>query len=125
LEGDVHAYWRYAVRVDPAVINEGAVGLGGFMRQYGIANTPRYIQKPAYQCAVLAEQRTFGNSRWPFTLAHPDAINYDDALFPGVIDGLRNVLVLPWNERYERRHIDHIADVVAKGVKELSKVFVN
>ena len=40
---------------------------------YDIAAAPRYIQKPAFRCRVFAEQVTFGTSRWPFTLASPEA----------------------------------------------------
>ena len=36
----------------------------------------RYIQKPAFQCAVIREQKTFGKSRWPFTLARPEAVGH-------------------------------------------------
>ena len=41
-----------------------------------IAAAPRYIQKPAFRCKVFADQGTFGTSRWPFTLARPEAVDY-------------------------------------------------
>jgi len=48
----------------------------------------RYIQKPAFACQVIAQQRTFGNSRFPFTLARPEAVDYAKEKFP---DLLRNI----------------------------------
>jgi hypothetical protein len=61
---------------------------------------------------VFREQRTFGDSRWPFTVARPEALDYRPERFPGVNRFLDTVLVLPWNERYEQRHVDYIADSV-------------
>ncbi len=48
-------------------------------RSSGIFTVPRYIQKPAFACEVFSKQRTFGNSRWPFTLARPEAVDYSAA----------------------------------------------
>jgi dTDP-4-amino-4,6-dideoxygalactose transaminase len=109
-EADVHSFWRYAVTVDPAVITGGSVALGRLLAEAGISCAPRYIQKPAYQCAVFKDQRTFGNSRWPFTLARLEAVDYSEEKYPGVVHGLERVLVLPWTERYELTHIEYIAD---------------
>ena len=120
--GGLHTYWKYCLRVDENVINGGAVGLGGWLRERGIACAPRYIQKPAFRCEVFRDQRTFGTSRWPFTLARPEAVNYDESLFPGTFDALRHILVLPWNEKYTEEHVDFIASVIREGVEELTSV---
>jgi dTDP-4-amino-4,6-dideoxygalactose transaminase len=102
-------YWKYAVLVDPSVIPGGAVALGKALKDWGIASAPRYIQKPAFRCQVFRDQRTFGNSRWPFTLARPEAVDYSVERFPGTFQYLDRVLVLPWNENYTREHVDYIA----------------
>ena len=81
---DVHTYWKYCLRVDRAVIAGGADGLGRLLKERGIACAPRYIQKPAFQCEVFRDQRTFGDSRFPFTLARPEAVDYSPgACSPG------------------------------------------
>ena len=67
----------------------------------GIASAPRYIQKPAFRCEVFARQRTFGTSRWPFTLARPEALDYAAGRSRASSTALEGVLVLPWNERFE------------------------
>ena len=120
-DGAVHTYWKYCLRVDENVIEGGAVGLGGKLREKGIACAPRYIQKPAFRCQVIRDQVTFGDSRWPFTLARPEAVNYDDSLFPGTFDALQHVLVLPWNEKYTQDHVDYIATTVREAAAELSR----
>jgi hypothetical protein len=68
---------------------------------------------------VFRDQRTFGNSRWPFTVARPEAVHYDPASYAGVYEGLDGILVLPWNERYTDEHVDAIAAAVAACVEEL------
>lgn len=110
--GAVHTYWRYCVWVDGGKLPGGSPALGAALKQYGIAAAPRYIQKPAFRCQVLRDQCTFGKSRFPFTLARPEAVNYDEALFPGTFKGLEEILVLPWNERFTEAHIDFIADAI-------------
>ncbi len=120
-DGAVHTYWKYCLRVDESVIEGGAVGLGAKLREKGIACAPRYIQKPAFSCQVFRDQVTFGESRWPFTLARPEAVDYDESLFPGTYEALRDVLVLPWNEVYSQEHIDYIAEAVRSSAAELTR----
>jgi perosamine synthetase len=120
-DGNQCSYWKYCLRVDPSRISGGAVGLAKKLKdERGIFSAPRYIQKPAFQCQVFSEQRTFGNSRWPFTLARPEAVDYDPARFPGTFSGLESILVLPWNERYTSEHVQYISDSIHHAVKELA-----
>ena len=118
--GNVHVYWKYCLCVDSNVIKDGAVGLAKKLKEEGIFSAPRYIQKPAFQCEIFEKQRTFGNSRFPFTLAKPEAIDYAPANFPGTFAGLEHVLVLPWNEAYTDEHIDYIADAIKEAIAQLS-----
>jgi perosamine synthetase len=111
-ENDVATWWKYAVHVDPDVIPGGPPAVAAELRVGGIASAPRYIQKPAFACKVFTEQRTFGHSRWPFTLAHPDAVDYAPDRFPGTFAFLDSVLVLPWNERYEAQHIEMLSAAI-------------
>jgi perosamine synthetase len=117
--GATHAYWKYIVMVDPAQIAGGSVALGAKLKERGIFNAPRYIQKPAFQCAVFRDRATFGSSGWPFTLADPAAVDYDPARFPGTFRALERVLVLPWNERYTGEHVDFIASALRDAAAEL------
>ena len=113
-------FWKYGLRVDRNIVMDGSVGLAKKLKEEkGIFSAPRYIQKPAFQCEVIAKQRTFGNSRWPFTLARSEAVDYNPDRFPGTFSGLEWVLVLPWNERYTDAHINYIADAIVDAVDEL------
>ena len=118
---DVHSYWRYCLRVDPAVVPGGPGALAQALRFYDIAAAPRYIQKPAFRCKVIADQVTFGTSRWPFTLARPEALDYSAEKFPGTFGGLEQALVLPWNERMTDEHIDFLGDSVRNAIASLGQ----
>src|ERR1700730_17775225 len=101
--GDVHTYWKYCLRVDSKVIPGGSVALGKELKARQISSVPRYIQKPACSCKIFQDQKTFGNSRLPFTLARPEVLRYDEARFPLTMQSLQEILVLPWNENYVER----------------------
>jgi dTDP-4-amino-4,6-dideoxygalactose transaminase len=120
-DGDVHTYWKYCLHVDPEVIEDGALGLGAALKEFDIATAPRYIQKPSFMCEVFRDQRTFGTSRWPFTLARPEAVDYDPARFPGSFTGLERILVMPWNEKYTEEHVRYLADSVTTAVERLRR----
>lgn len=118
--GSTHTYWKYCLRVDGDVIQGGSPAMGAQLKERGIMSAPRYIVKPAFRCEVFREQRTFGKSRWPFTLARPEAVDYSDAKFPGTKEGLERVLVLPWNEKYTDEHVDFLAASIREAVEKLS-----
>lgn len=111
-----NVFWRYPVLIDPAVVEGGAHGVAADLGRVGIGSAPRYIQKPAFQCKVISEQRTFGDSRFPFSLARPEAIDYSPDRFPGVFDYLDQVLVLPWNERFEGHHIESLSAALSESI---------
>lgn len=119
--GGVHVYWRYCVRVDPQQVRGGTTAAADLLRERGISAAPRYIQKPAFMCAVFQQQRTFGRSRYPFTLARPEAVHYAPERFPGTFEALDKVLVLPWNERYTTAHVHYIAQALQETVAHLSE----
>jgi perosamine synthetase len=117
--GAEHVYWKYALRVDERVIPGGPVALGARLSGLGIASAPRYIQKPAFECAVIREKQTFGSSGFPFTLARPEALDYAPSRFPGTYEGLATVLVLPWNEKYEEEHVVYLASSIRDAVADI------
>jgi perosamine synthetase len=117
----VHTYWKYCLGVDGAVVPGGAIALAGALKKRQISSAPRYIQKPAFMCQVFREQRTFGKSRFPFTLARPEAVQYEPKKYPLTAEALERVLVLPWNEKYEDIHIDYIATSIHESLAELGK----
>jgi perosamine synthetase len=119
---NVCTWWKYCLRVDKKVFPGGPVELAKLLKAKNIASAPRYIVKPAFACEVFTKQRTFGQSRWPFTLARPEAVDYSREKFPGTFEALEGVLVLPWNEKYTDEHLEYIADSVREAVAQLTTV---
>jgi len=114
-----NVYWKYCLIVDSNVVPDGAVGLAARLKARGISSAPRYIQKPAFQCEIFRNRRTFGNSQFPFNLARPEALDYDPARYPGTFQGLDHTLVLPWNETYTAEHVDYIANSLEEVIANL------
>lgn len=115
-----HAYWRYCLLVHPREVAGGAVALAERLAARGYTATPRYILKPAFAYQVFREQRTFGSSRYPFNLARREAVDYRRELFPGTHRLLENILVLPWNERYDSRDVHRLAEAIRSAIADLT-----
>jgi dTDP-4-amino-4,6-dideoxygalactose transaminase len=123
LPGATHVFWKYPLIVDPAVIPGGADALGAALKAAGVFCAPRYIQKPAFQCQVFTERKTYGKSRCPYTCRVRDGgedVVYDPAEFPGTFQGLERVVVLPWSEFYTDDHLEFLAASVRDAVAQLT-----
>jgi dTDP-4-amino-4,6-dideoxygalactose transaminase len=110
--GHKHTYWKYCLRVDGRQFAGGLDALAGALREMEVFCAPRYIQKPAFECEIFREQRTFGNSRFPFTHARAEVLDYSREKFPGTYEALATVLVLPLNEKYQPQHVNYVVEVI-------------
>ncbi|HME92383.1 MAG TPA: DegT/DnrJ/EryC1/StrS family aminotransferase, partial [Myxococcaceae bacterium] len=122
LPGARHVYWKYPLIVDPDIIVGGADALGVALKRAGIFCVPRYIQKPVFECQVLAERKTYGRSRCPYSCRERNGggqIVYDAAEYPGTMQGLERVVVLPWSEFYSEAHVMFIACAVRNAAESL------
>lgn len=122
--GASHVYWKYYLRLTEDNVGDVAKVLRD---EYGIASAPRYIVKPAFMCEVLRDKRTFGTSHWPYEgecRAGEPPVDYDPASFPGTVDGLAHVLVLPWNERYTEEHVDYMATAIIDSIQRVRESHV-
>jgi len=121
--GGTHVYWRYSIQVDPAIIKGGADAFGAKLKEAGIAAAPRYIQKLAFECEVLRDQKTFGKSRFPFVGPHragEPPIVYDKAKTPGAVKALERCVVLPMNEKYTPADVEYVATAVSDAARALA-----
>jgi len=122
--GANHVYWKYYLRLTEDNVGDVAKVL---REEYDIASAPRYIVKPAFICEVLRDKRTFGTSHWPYEgecRAGEPEVDYDPASFPGTVDGLAHVLVLPWNERYTEDHVDYMAMAIIDSIQRVRESHV-
>jgi len=119
----MHVYWKYPLRVDDAIVQGGVDELAGALKKRGIWSAPRYIQKPAFMCQVLRDRVTFGDSEFPFRgpqRAGAETLDYDIENFPGAVEALGHICVLPWNEAYTPDDVEYVARAIADAVCELS-----
>ena len=119
-----HTYWKYAIRVDEEAVDGGVDGFSDRLKSLGVVNAPRYIQKPAFMLQVFRERRTFGASGFPFEGPHRQGappVVYDIEEYPGSVEALAGVVVLPINERYQPEHVDHVAAAIKRAAKELAR----
>lgn len=122
--GATHVYWKYYLRLTQDNVGDVAKVL---REEYDIASAPRYIVKPAFMCEVLRDKRTFGDSHWPYEgecRAGEPEVDYDPASFPGTVDGLVHVLVLPWNDRYTEEHVDYMAMAIIDAIQRVRESHV-
>jgi dTDP-4-amino-4,6-dideoxygalactose transaminase len=120
--GGSHVYWRYTVQVDDHAAEVSLSRLGSKLREAGIAALPRYIQKPAFECQVLRDKVTFGNSRFPFEGLGRPPVEYRPEDFPNVYRALGRMLVLGWNEKIDEGVVDFIAERFRAAVAETRRV---
>ncbi|MBE7559829.1 DegT/DnrJ/EryC1/StrS family aminotransferase [bacterium] len=119
-----HVYWKYCLRIDPERIEGGVDRFAKELKARGIFSAPRYIQKPAFMCQVLRDRVTFGKSRFPFEGPHRAGlppVEYRLEEYPGAVEALSRVCVLPWNEFYSDDDVRFIADAVIEVAELLRK----
>jgi len=123
--GATHVYWKYCLSFDSLNVGE----LARILREeYEITSSPRYIQKLAFECQVLRDRCTFGKSHWPYEgecRAGDPPVDYVPAHFPGALQGLASILVLPWNERYTEEQVDYIATAVSDAISRVGGREIN
>ncbi len=122
--GCKHTYWKYALRVDEARIDGGVDAFSARLKDLGVLNAPRYIQKPAFLLQLFRERNTFGKSGFPFVGPHRAGlppVRYDPAEYPGAAAALAGVVVLPINERYGDEHVDYVARRIAEAARALER----
>jgi dTDP-4-amino-4,6-dideoxygalactose transaminase len=123
--GAKHVYWKYALRIDDTVIAGGVDRFSAKLKECGVVNAPRYIQKPAFLLQLFRERKTFGASGFPFEGPHRNGaapVVYDPAEYPGTARALAHVAVLPINEFYTEEHVAFVARRIAEVAGELQRV---
>ncbi len=112
--GTSHSYWRFALLLDePAGTSDALLPdrLGARLRDLGVGNAPRYVKKPAFDCAVFRDPGRFGPLAGAFASAPAEPLGSRET-HPGCYRLLSRVLVLPWNEQYSAAQVDGIAAAV-------------
>lgn len=106
--GGEASYWCYPF----FVAAEARDAIAEDLSASGVPVTPGYIGAPIFEClSATHEQRTFGTSSYPFTLA-PEGFGYDDVALPVTLDALARIIVFWLHEDLTDADIDAVADAV-------------
>ncbi|MBX3464210.1 MAG: DegT/DnrJ/EryC1/StrS family aminotransferase [Planctomycetes bacterium] len=119
-----HAWWRFAFAVDADEVPGGALALGRRMQAAGIACVPRYVQKPAFECALFTDWRRSPITWLPLQQnprLHGPQPPFRREHYPGAVRGLEQVVVLPINERYRLADVDRVAAAISAALRELRR----
>ncbi|MBL8728081.1 MAG: DegT/DnrJ/EryC1/StrS family aminotransferase [Planctomycetes bacterium] len=119
-----HSWWKFPFFVDARRLDGGAPALGRRMQQAGVHCVPRYIQKPAFECALFQHWQSSPVTALP--LQHnPRGAGpqppFARAQYPGAVRALDEVVVLPINERYRPDDVAHVAAVIAAAARDLDR----
>ena len=120
----VHVYWKYSPIVDTDFFGVDVFAFANKLKEKGIFSAPRYIHKPAFMCEVIKDKKTYGSSHCPYDCpkrAGEKEVIYDTKDYPGTMEALKNVLVLPWNEFYTKEHVEYIA----KNIKDIVNFYLS
>lgn len=120
-ENAQHSYWKYCIRIGPSLPASAVVEMARLLKERDVLTVPRYIQKPAFMCEVFQKRRTFGKSEFPFSVARHEALDYELDHYPGTVDALERVLVVPWNDRYTEDDVEYIAEAFKWAAKSLGE----
>lgn len=84
----------------------------------GVKLARRYLPRPLFAEEMLRDQKTYGDSRFPFAGADYRAPRLDD--FPGVASFDRKWMLMPWGHRVPRSCIRQVERAFQKVLGELS-----
>jgi perosamine synthetase len=101
----VHSYWLYMLAIDG-----DAKAFGDAIAAQGVPAWVQYIVDPLYFSPVLAEARTYGTSRYPFSEYGRQKLGA--GLCPNAEAALKRVVAIHWNENYTEEHVRAIAAAV-------------
>ena len=113
LEGLNPAWWKFNFTIDTEELGLSADHFAGALMAEGVVCQRRYLPRPLFEEDVIREQKTFGKSRYPFSLA----ANYQPQRiedFPGYQEFDRIQVMLPWGSRVRAQHVEQIAAAVRK-----------
>ena len=106
------SWWTY-----PFTINEAEMGvdiqefLAG-IRVEGVRTQAQYLPTPIFEYEMFKHQRTYGESRFPFSAFPYETPRIED--FPGFTHFNRTQMFLWWSHRVRKPHIDQICRAMRK-----------
>lgn len=112
--GVLPSWWMYAFGIDEDLVGMSTDRFAELLLVEGVKVRRQYLPEPIFEYDVLKHQRTYGESRYPFSAFPYQPPHVDD--FPGLAEFGRRLLFLGWSHHVRPRHVDAIAAAVHKVV---------
>jgi dTDP-4-amino-4,6-dideoxygalactose transaminase len=110
--GIVSSWWFFHFRISEEVLGAGTTAFAEALATEGVHVSRTYLPAPLFQYDVIKHQRTYGESRFPFS-----AFPYNPPIleeFPGYQEFTRRLLLILWSHHVKDRHVDEIAAAIRK-----------
>ncbi len=106
------AWWKFNFAVEPSELGVTANEFAGALLAEGVRCQNQYLPRPLFEEDVIRDQKTFGKSRYPFSLVDYRLPQMED--FPGYEAFSQRQIIMSWGTRIKDQHIDGIAGAVCK-----------
>lgn len=106
-----HTYWKYPIKLDMTRLSVDLDTLAKALNAEGLPGWAGYTKVPIYMYNVLTIPYTYGRSGYPLTDAGMD---YGEGLCPNAEKDLKEMIVIPMNEKYSEEHVVSIARALKK-----------
>lgn len=115
LPGGRHSYWAWGFHIDPAVFGVSAKEFAQALQAEGMpANSP-YLEYPIYKYPALAQQHTYGTSRFPWSAPGICRdIDYGALALPGSEKFLETTISMGMNPSYTDKDIADFCAAIQK-----------
>lgn len=115
--GAEHAFWMYPLKVDGPDIAR----VGEDLKKTGAPVLIGYTGKAIYLCSEsLAAKKTYGRSRWPFTIREETKkYEYREGLCPRAEQLLTRLLCVAWDESWTEADLQRLASALRDSLGKL------
>lgn len=117
-----HSYWQFAILLDRNVIKESVYKFGEALQAEGIPCLPGYTREPMYMYPIFQNKRFYGNSSCPYGCElYGRDLKYEKGLCPNAERVLEDVVIIPWNSRYNLNDAEDIGSAINKVAIKFSR----
>ena len=111
------SWWTYPFSVDQS----GGINIDEFyeeLRAEGVRLARQYVPQAVFNYTVLKDQRTYGESRFPYSATNYEMPRIED--YPGFLEFKKNLLYMSWSHNVTAVHVTKIAAAMQKVITALS-----
>jgi len=108
------SWWMYAFGIDENLLGMSIDRFAEALLVEGVKVQRQYLPEPIFEYEVLQQQRTYGDSRYPFSAFPYEPPHVDD--FPGLREFGQRLLFMNWSHSVRPKHVEAIATAVRKVV---------